>query len=67
MKITPDTVIAELLREHPEVKSILAEYEMRCLGCRGSEAETIRHAARNHGVALARLLDELRAAARQGP
>jgi hybrid cluster-associated redox disulfide protein len=66
MKIGPDTVIADLLREHPEVKKVLAGYEMRCPGCRGSAAETLRSAAQNHGVELSRLLDELRAAARPG-
>lgn len=67
MKITPDTVIADLLREHPEVKGVLEEFGMRCLGCKGSEAETVRHAARNNGIELARLMEELRSAARPGP
>jgi len=65
-KIGPTTLIRDLLREHPEVRKVLAHRGMLCPGCRGSEHETVRNAAQNHGVPLPDLLHDLKAAIKSG-
>ena len=65
-EITGHTRIRDLLRSHPETKKILSRHGMRCTTCKGSDHETLRHAAVNHGVPLQKLLDELRAAHKSG-
>jgi hybrid cluster-associated redox disulfide protein len=65
-EITGHTCIRDLLREHPEARKVLARHGMDCPGCRGSENETVRHAARNHGLLLPDLLHELKAAIKPG-
>jgi len=65
-EISPATRIRDLLHEHPEARKALARLGMDCPACRGSENETIRHAARNHGIPLPDLLRELKAALKPG-
>lgn len=65
-KIDAGHKIGDLLREHPGAKKVLAGHGMMCAGCGGSDAETIRQAAQTHGVPLALLMDELKAAAKPG-
>lgn len=59
--IDGDTLIMELLREHPGAKKVLARHGMMCTGCQGMEKEKLRHAAQNHGVPVKRLIKELKA------
>jgi hybrid cluster-associated redox disulfide protein len=65
-EISSATRIRDLLREHPETRKVLARHGMDCPGCRGGEFETVRHAARNHGILLPDLLHELKAAIKPG-
>ena len=65
-EINPDYLIIDLIRKHPRAKKVLAGFKMMCTGCGGSEHETIRHAAQNHGVPLSVLLEELKAAIKSG-
>jgi len=60
------TTLPEILRAYPHLRPILDRYGLE--GCGGPEGppETLAFFARAHGVALEKLLAELRAAAREG-
>ena len=58
-KFTAEMKIAEALRAHPEVKKVLARHQLICEGCGGAAAESLRHAARYHGLPVVTLLKEL--------
>ncbi len=59
MKATPDMTVKELLKSHPQVKKVLEKRGMMCPGCKGIEHETVRNAARSHGVPLQTFLQEI--------
>lgn len=58
-KFTKDTMIIDVLRTHPQARAIFAAHGMGCIGCMGSEAETIENGARMHGIDVQALLAEL--------
>jgi len=58
-KFTRETLIIDVLRTHPQARAIFAAHGMGCIGCMGSEAETIENGARMHGISVQDLLDEL--------
>ena len=62
-KFTAEMKIVEALRAHPEVKRVLAQHQLICEGCGGAAAESLFHAALNHGLAVEILLKELNALA----
>lgn len=59
MKITKDTLIAEVLRINPNAAPILMGYGMGCLGCPSSQMESLEQAAGIHGINLDELLAKL--------
>lgn len=61
-----DTLIIDVLRAYPEARAIFAAHGMGCVGCMGSEAETIESGARMHGISVQDLLNELNTLAAQG-
>ena len=60
MEITRDTIIAELLREHPECIEVLDRHTMPCLNCAGASTGTIGEGAMLHDVDADTLIAELR-------
>ncbi len=60
-KFTSEMKIIDALRAHPEAKKVLALHQLICEGCGGAAAETLFHAARNHGLPVETLLKELNA------
>jgi len=60
-KFTAEMKIVDALRAHPEAKKILADYQLICEGCGGAAAESLRQAARKHGLLVETLLKELNA------
>lgn len=60
MEITSDTVIADVLREHPECIEVFDRHEMPCRTCMGAATGTVRDGALLHGVDLDLILRELR-------
>lgn len=48
--VTKDTVIGEIVNEHPEAAEILLSIGMHCLGCPAAQAETLEEACAVHGV-----------------
>jgi len=59
MKITKDTVIAEILKINKNAAEILMSYGMGCVGCPSSQMETLEQAVGVHGIELEKLLEEL--------
>ncbi|MBP5755296.1 MAG: DUF1858 domain-containing protein [Clostridia bacterium] len=63
--VTKDTVIGEIVNEHPEAAEILLGIGMHCLGCPAAQAETLEEACAVHGVdpdVIAKAINEVVAA-----
>lgn len=60
MEITKDTIIADLLREHPECIEVFDRHDMPCRTCAGASTGTISEGAMLHDVDLDLVIDELR-------
>lgn len=58
-EITKDTVIADILREHPECIQVLDRHSMPCQTCMGASTGTIAEGAMMHDVDPDVLLAEL--------
>ncbi len=63
--INAKTRIKDLLKQ-PETKKILADHGMICAKCKGSENESLKNAAQNHGLKLDDFIDEIKAAIKSG-
>jgi hydroxylamine reductase len=48
--ITKDSVIADVVREHPEAIAVFLQYGLHCVGCSMAQYDTIASGARSHGV-----------------
>jgi len=57
--ITPNLLLSDLFRAHPEVRAVFDRYGLRGCGGPSGPHESIRAFARAHGIDEARLLDEL--------
>lgn len=60
-KITKDTIIGELVYEHPELLGIFLEHGLHCFGCSIAQFDTIEAGARAHGIHPEHLLKDLNA------
>ncbi len=59
--ISKETPIMEVLRSHPQARTVLARRGMACIGCMGSATETVENAAKMHEIDVEELLKELNA------
>lgn len=50
IKITKQTLIKELIENHPEVQEILMSYGLHCVGCHFSDMDTLDDGAMMHGL-----------------
>ena len=66
MDIAPKSLIKDILKEYPGSKKVLAKHGMMCMECKGIEHETLKNAAKNHGVSLKGLISELEKHAKKG-
>jgi hybrid cluster-associated redox disulfide protein len=60
--ITKDTIIAEVLDNHPETAELFLSIGMHCLGCPSARGESIEQACMVHGAdadALVAKINEL--------
>ncbi len=48
-KVTAETLIGQIVREHPEAANVLLSIGMHCLGCPASQMESLAEAAQVHG------------------
>ena len=60
-EITPRSVIADILREHPECIDVFDRHEMPCRTCMGVSTDTLEEGAIMHDVDIESLIAELRA------
>ncbi len=60
--ITKDTIIAEVLDNHPETAPLFLEIGMHCLGCPSARGESIEQACAVHGADVDALLAKINAA-----
>ncbi len=61
IEITKDTIIADVLREHPECIEVFDRHDMPCRTCAGATTGTIAEGAMMHDVDADLILEELRA------
>jgi hybrid cluster-associated redox disulfide protein len=59
----PTSVVAAVLRDHPQAVRVFLDHHMACVGCALAEFDTLADAARAYGLALPDLLAELGCAA----
>ncbi len=60
MQITKDSIIADVLREHPECIEVFDRHKMPCLTCAGASTGTIGEGAMLHDVDADLIVEELR-------
>ena len=60
-KVTPDTIIGDILDHDMDTAPYFFEIGMHCLGCPASRGETIAEACEVHGVDCDELLEKLNA------
>ena len=48
--VTEQTLIGEIVRDHPETIEILLSIGMHCLGCPASQMESLEEACAVHGI-----------------
>ena len=49
MTVTAETLIGDIVRNHPEAAEILFSIGMHCLGCPASQMESLAEACAVHG------------------
>ena len=60
MEINGKTVIADILREHPECIDVFDRHNMPCRTCMGVSTDTLEDGSIMHDVDLQSLISELR-------
>lgn len=59
MEITKNSIIGDVLDNHPNVADIFFSIGMHCLGCPASRGETIEEACQVHGADVDALVESL--------
>ncbi|HBM97913.1 MAG TPA: disulfide oxidoreductase [Ruminococcus sp.] len=59
MEITKNSIIGDVLDNHPNVADIFFGIGMHCLGCPASRGETIEEACQVHGADVDALVESL--------
>lgn len=67
IEITAETIIADVLRAHPECIEVFDRYGMPCMTCMGASTGTIAEGAMMHNVDLERIVAELRECCERTP
>jgi hybrid cluster-associated redox disulfide protein len=57
--ITPDMIIADIIRTYPQTLPVFQQFSLDCYECQIADLETLEHGAGVHKVAIAELLDAL--------
>ena len=58
-QITRDMMICDVLDRNPKLETVFVDHGLHCMGCPGSNTETLEEAAEGHAIELARLLEDL--------
>ena len=62
MEITKNSIIGDVLQQHPEPAPLFFSIGMHCLGCPASRGETIEEACMVHGADADALVEALNGA-----
>ena len=57
--IAKDSIIADIIKEKPEVIQILMAFGMGCVGCPSAQMETLEQACFIHGLDLEEVLAKI--------
>lgn len=57
--ITADTLLTDMIEQHPETVPVFVQQRLYCVGCVISPFHTVADTAREHGVELQALLGDL--------
>ena len=58
-KVTPDTIIGDILDIAPESAPLFLEIGMHCLGCPSARGESIEEACEVHGVDCDAMIEKI--------
>lgn len=59
--VTPESLIAHVLRTWPQTIGVFLRHRMACVGCSMSAFDTLGDAAQSYGIDVARFVAELEA------
>ena len=57
--VTGETLIGEIVTQHPEAVEILLSIGMHCLGCPHSRAESLEEACMVHGIPAEQVIEAI--------
>ncbi len=60
-KITKDMTFAQVMRMHPDVVKVLAKYNLGCIGCMGTQADSLEQGCSAHGLDVNEVVADLNA------
>ena len=58
-KVTAQTLVGEIVNQHPEAIEILLSIGMHCLGCPASQMESLEDACAVHGIPAQQVIDAI--------
>ncbi len=61
MEFTKNMVVGEVIRANPNTVDVLLEMGLSCVGCPGSQMESLEEAAMVHGIDINVMLKKLNA------
>ena len=59
--VNAQTLVGEIVMNHPEAIEVLMSIGMHCLGCPASQAESLAEACAVHGIPADRVIDAINA------
>ena len=59
IKITKETSILEVVKNHPETIEVFQKHGLSCIGCPFAMMETLEQGAKSHGIDVDELVKEL--------
>ena len=58
-KVTPDLIVADVLRKWPQTIPVFLDHNLGCVGCAMASFDTLRDIARIYNLRVDRFLEEL--------
>ena len=59
MKITKDSLIADIIRIYPKALDIFEKYNMGCISCMGLQNESLEKGCLMHGLSVDDLIQDI--------
>jgi hybrid cluster-associated redox disulfide protein len=58
-KVTEIMLVSDILEVDADIAEVFKRNGLNCVGCPGSYSESLREAAKGHGIQLDKLIDDL--------